>query len=379
MILGVSNANASLHDGDLSPYPSGAALGMTSYAQMNQDCIREVYTLFQEYLPYMMLMQTLMLVVVEKVTFQFPRITHKIERFYSTVVHDSLLGKDPDIAEDIVGSKASIESISRQRQRNEICISLKRSDIIYHVYIGKNCLKILLVVCLFLPLNIGYAVQETGQTATQCSIVIPPINGLISTSGMVYFQCEGKKVGFFKLVLWFHIAFIAFYGLCSFGSFVWCIHFRSLKKLLAVIRKSNVQCYEWNVNMESKYNRERGKDFLFLFDLLAHCCGIELTLRVLTHADKEFQELFKPILKEGYLYNLEEKKLGIEWYPAQAECWLNNMALSTVRHKSINIDSYEVTIYPADIIHNTRTIPANNRFIHSDGCRENSFGDSKYR
>ena len=131
--------------------------------------------------------------------------------------------------------------------------------------------------------------------------------------------------------------------------------------------------------MESKYNRERGKDFLFLFDLLAHCCGIELTLRVLTHADKEFQELFKPILKEGYLYNLEEKKLGIEWYPAQAECWLNNMALSTVRHKSINIDSYEVTIYPADIIHNTRTIPANNRFIHSDGCRENSFGDSKYR
>ncbi len=29
-----------------------------------------------------------------------------------------------------------------------------------------------------------------------------------------------------------------------------------------------------------------GKDFLFLFDLLAHTCGLESTLRVLTHSGK---------------------------------------------------------------------------------------------
>jgi hypothetical protein len=32
-----------------------------------------------------------------------------------------------------------------------------------------------------------------------------------------------------------------------------------------------------------------GKDFLFLFDLLAHTCGLESTLRVLTHSgEKKF-------------------------------------------------------------------------------------------
>ncbi len=33
---------------------------------------------------------------------------------------------------------------------------------------------------------------------------------------------------------------------------------------------------------------EGGKDFLFLFDLLAHTCGLESTLRVLTHSDDTF-------------------------------------------------------------------------------------------
>jgi hypothetical protein len=36
---------------------------------------------------------------------------------------------------------------------------------------------------------------------------------------------------------------------------------------------------------------EEGKDFLFLFDLLAHTCGLESTLRVLTHSDDTFYQV----------------------------------------------------------------------------------------
>jgi hypothetical protein len=35
-----------------------------------------------------------------------------------------------------------------------------------------------------------------------------------------------------------------------------------------------------------------GKDFLFLFDLLAHTSGLESTLRVLTHSDEKFYEIW---------------------------------------------------------------------------------------
>ena len=37
-----------------------------------------------------------------------------------------------------------------------------------------------------------------------------------------------------------------------------------------------------------------GKDFLYLFDLLAHTSGVESTLRVLTYADQELQQLCLP-------------------------------------------------------------------------------------
>jgi hypothetical protein len=48
------------------------------------------------------------------------------------------------VAEDMYDAKTSTEAISRRRQRNEICVTLKRSSIIHDVYIGKNCVKVVL-------------------------------------------------------------------------------------------------------------------------------------------------------------------------------------------------------------------------------------------
>ena len=58
-----------------------------------------VFSPFMEYLPYIMLLQTLVLVVIEKFTFKIPRIAQKVERFYKNIVEESLFGKDPDVAE----------------------------------------------------------------------------------------------------------------------------------------------------------------------------------------------------------------------------------------------------------------------------------------
>ena len=155
IIIGVENDTST----GLGPYVSGGTLGMINYAQTDEACIREVFSPFMEYLPYIMLLQTLLLVVVEKFTFKIPRIAQKVERFYKNIVEESLFGKDPDVTEDMTDPKTSTEAISRRRQRNEICVSLKRSSIIYTVYIGKNFLELFLV-SIFLPINVRLEVNE---------------------------------------------------------------------------------------------------------------------------------------------------------------------------------------------------------------------------
>ena len=148
---------------------------MINYANTESNCIKAVFTTFVEYLPYIMLLQTLVLVICEKFTFRIPRIAQRVERFYKNIVEESLFGKDPDVAEDMYDATTSTEAISRRRQRNEICVTLKRSSIIHHVYIGKNVLEILLVL-LFLPINIFYALKKFDREAL-CEVEIQAIPG----------------------------------------------------------------------------------------------------------------------------------------------------------------------------------------------------------
>ena len=65
-----------------------------------------------------------------------------------------------------------------------------------------------------------------------------------------------------------------------------------------------------------------GEDFLFLFDLLAHSCGLEATLRVLTHSDATFYEICKPSIDLTHDLELEEDKVKVKFGPAHIERWL---------------------------------------------------------
>ena len=82
---------------------------------------------------------------------------------------------DLDVAEDMYNVMTSTEAISRRRQRNEICVTLKRSSFIHHVYIGKNVLEIALVL-IFLPVNISYALRDFDKEG-HCEINIMSIPG----------------------------------------------------------------------------------------------------------------------------------------------------------------------------------------------------------
>ena len=185
IIIGVKNAS----EADLGPYPSGGTLGMLNYASTDPLCIRAVFSYFMEYMPYIILLQTLVLIVVEKFSFKIPKVYQKVERFYTNIVEESLFGKDPDVAEDLTDPKSRTGAISRMRQRNEICISLKRSSKIYNAYNMKNFCEVAIVVFL-LVVNLGVEVAAEIEdiSAALCVIPIKAFPGVVDSEGEVVFQ-----------------------------------------------------------------------------------------------------------------------------------------------------------------------------------------------
>ena len=302
-----------------------------------------------EYLPYMLLLQTLLLVIVEKFSFKIPKIAQKVERFYKNIVEESLFGKDPNVTEDMTDPKTSTEAISRQRQRNEICVSLKRDSVIHHVYLAKNFAEIL-IVCVFLPLNLSYAIDaEQSSGGHNCTIDIHAVPEMSLERGQVIFQCRAKKLSFFVTLLFIQSLLLLLHGLLSIGAIVWCFKFRSVSNLL---KKIEAMRSAWETDLTSQDNG--GMDFLFLFDLLAHNCGLEATLRVLTHSDDNFHEICRPNAPK--IVVREEDKLKISWGPADIEKWMRDQGRAvSSRQKPINLESYEVTIFPTETSKGTFT------------------------
>ena len=353
IIIGVKNAT----EADLGPYPSGGTLGMLNYASTDPLCIRAVFSYFMEYMPYIILLQTLFLIVVEKFSFKIPKVFQKVERFYTNIVEESLFGKDPDVAEDMTDPKSRTDAISRMRQRNEICISLKRSSKIYNAYNMKNLCEVAVVVFLLMVnLGVEVAAEIKNISAAICVIPVEAFPGVVDTEGELVFQCRGKKAEFFFLMLWIQSALLAAHGTLSLGALIWCWKFRDVSSLLRKIDKMRRSEWEPSLNGEEG----GGKDFLFLFDLLAHNCGLESTLRVLTHSDDYFYEICKPNLDENCLL-VEEDKLKVSWLPADIEKWLRRaVGKGEPSQGSIALESYEVTVYPAETVRNTRTLPVKN-------------------
>lgn len=98
--------------------------------------------MFMQYGPIFIMVQAILLIMLEKVTMLFPRLSQKLERFYKSVVEEALLGKDPDVAEDFTGTAISTEKVLRGRQRDEICGALRNSSIFFRLYLFKNLMTV---------------------------------------------------------------------------------------------------------------------------------------------------------------------------------------------------------------------------------------------
>ena len=251
----------------------------------------------------------------------------------------------------------STSAMSRLRQRNEICVVLKRSSIIHHAYIGKNVAEILMIF-LFLPLNINYGWEDFDKEG-MCSIQINPLMGtseaVLENPGIVHLQCQGKKMSFFNFALWAQVILLILHLICSFIAILWCLFFRSITNLLKTIENEKGD----DTSSFRKIQNISGKDFFFLFDLLAHSCGLESTMRVLTHSDETFYKICKPEFDQISGLELEEDKLKVFFGPCDIERWLQSGSKKAKKkNQHINIENYEVTIYPAESTRHTQSVEA---------------------
>ena len=71
----------------------------------------------------------------------------------------------------MIDPMTSTDAISRRRQRNEICVTLKRSSIIHDVYICKNFVEVLMVV-VYLSVDIVYFLTDQPDDHVGCDLPI---------------------------------------------------------------------------------------------------------------------------------------------------------------------------------------------------------------
>ena len=137
------------------------------------------------------------MICIEKMLLKIPKLYGSIERFYGTIVKESLFGKDTDVAEDVSDYKCDVDIITWRRRRNEICIGLKRSNIIYNSYILKN-IVVEVVITIFIITNVYFSfIKDEESSPALCEINILPVPELGLKAGKAFFTCEGKDIKFF--------------------------------------------------------------------------------------------------------------------------------------------------------------------------------------
>ena len=181
----------------------------------------------------------MVLIAVEKLIVRIPKVFGRVERFYNIVVEESLLGQDPDVAEDIIDEKTNIEAITRKyiklsimctfyeaflvfrRQRFEVCV-------VFHLSIIRSIIKIFINV-VFLIINIMFGHEEKALITSKrsCVVAVNPIPELqVFEETKIHFQCDGKKSDFFLSLLDAEIVLLSFLLFITIAFLGWTFRLR---------------------------------------------------------------------------------------------------------------------------------------------------------
>lgn len=289
---------------------------LAAYASMNHLCTRRLVSLFALYGPIILFGQAMILIYLERVIFHFPTISGKLERFYKAVVVQATEGDDRNLVEDFNKTHGeALNSVIRKRQREEICASLKKSSLLFTVYIIHNTLQVICAVGFFI-LNAYYANQLYGHETDHGTCQLPIddfksdhkwLDPLIIHTRKANLQCQQKRLDFFVMIIIVNCVFLCIFMCCALTSVLWI----ALSKVSSKGRVSNIFR---RMQLQSKdLQKDEGRDFLFLFDLLSHTQGLPATLRILSHCSPTFAEMCEPDIDPAIGLVKTEHTLQICW------------------------------------------------------------------
>lgn len=292
-------------------------LAMSAYASLNQHCTRRLVSVFAMYGPLILFGQAMILIALERFVFFFPTISTKMQKFYKTVLVKFTEGEDTDLIEDYypLTNSSNLTNVIRKRQQEEVCASLKRSSLLFFVYICQNFLQVVLAIA-FLCLNVFYANQLYGHETDHgtCRLDLDNaysdhewLDPLKIHSRKANLQCQQKRLDFFVMLIIVNCVFLCFFIFCNLIALIWVA-------LPSMGRGGRISNIFRRLRIENNdLIKHEGRDFLFLFDLLSHTQGLAASLRILSHCSLAFAEMCKPDLNSKLDISKTENSMKITW------------------------------------------------------------------
>ena len=360
----------------LGPMP--AISGAEMFVVSSEKCIAEVYKdhgTQRQNLPYLMFMMVLVIQAIDILSYRIRLFEQKIQRFHQIVIKKGVLGSGDhhQDVDDILKPmdspifKEAIKAVAKDRSRIELCEELKRSSTLFYVFTTKNIVQVV-VIGLFLAYeHFVWSMKLTTTPKGRCNSTHS--QAILKNQEAV---CQEKFAYMFGLFMGSFMILCFVYAVCSMGCLLFlltsrpvsnfiCKLNRLLKKhsgdgeahLLGHKRETVVQLLEGAP--EASVTISAGRDFIFLFDLLAHNYGLEHALKLMTQVDKDTCAILAP---EVYVKDddVGTNHLSIEWSPAKLDDLfkehghsLSHWSFRECKFKqSLNVDSYQVTVIQMD-------------------------------
>jgi len=328
-------------------------LALAAYASMNHICTRRLVSIFAMYGPIILFGQAMILIYLERVIFHFPTISGKLEKFYKAVVLQATEGEDCNLVEDFNKTQGeALNSIIRKRQRDEICASLKKSSLLFCVYLMHNTLQVIYAVGFFI-LNAYYANQLYGHETDHGTCQLPIddfksdhkwLDPLMIHTRKANLQCQQKRLDFFVMLIIVNCVCLCIFMCCALTSVLWIV----LPRISTMGRVSNIFR---RLQLQNKdLIKYEGRDFLFLFDLLSHTQGLPATLRILSHCSPTFAEICEPDIDPTTGLVKTEHTLQVSWRRSRLQKFTQDENEDLVTQYNVSLASSDNQEFPGGII-----------------------------
>jgi len=257
---------------------------------------------FMLYFPYFLLLIALGLVFIERVFSKAFHAGTKLEKFYSFLVRENVLGDVKETVTEGASAACQITNADGGREAIELKQSFNYDNNYYVSYVIRTVLEIIFSLVLLI-----YSCIDGVSILTHADTIVCDVHGY-------FFECSGQPAQFYAYILYITIILTCFYILCNIYNLIWVL-FPQLGKLshLMTAYRRHMRAREG----ENKSDKEllgdlydiyyNNKDLKLLLDLLATSSGVAPAISVMTLFDKGFREAIRPKIK----HIIASRELGV--------------------------------------------------------------------